>query len=153
MVATADLWVSNAEHFCVSFFNQVTSIFHLWGGGESKKSFFGPSYYTGMKICNRANSKSSCWLVWGGGYGDQKYSSRDSLLITLDEFLSTHCTKNLRVSLTLSGYWFWDFAGWSPHSATCITLLLLFFQPPENGKLCGGKYLLNTYQLSTIKIY
>ena len=29
-------------------------------------------------------------------YGDQKYSSRDSLLITLDEFLSTHCTKNLR---------------------------------------------------------
>ena len=34
-----------------------------------------------------------------------------------------------------------------------LTLLLLFFQPPESGKLCGGKYLLNTYQLSTIKIY
>ena len=35
MVATADLWVYNAENFCVSFFNQVTSIFHL--RGEKKK--------------------------------------------------------------------------------------------------------------------
>ena len=32
MAATADLWVYNAENFCVSFFNQVTSIFHLRGG-------------------------------------------------------------------------------------------------------------------------
>ena len=37
MVATADLWVYNAENFCVSFFNQVTSIFHLRGGKIKKK--------------------------------------------------------------------------------------------------------------------
>ena len=37
MVATADLWVYNAENFCVSFFNQVTSIFHLRGGKMKKK--------------------------------------------------------------------------------------------------------------------
>ena len=40
MVATADLWFSNAENFYVSFFNQVTSISHL-PGGKSKKSFLG----------------------------------------------------------------------------------------------------------------
>ena len=40
MVATADLWVYNAEHLCVSFFYQVASIRHL-GGGKIKKSFFG----------------------------------------------------------------------------------------------------------------
>ena len=39
MVATADLLVYNAEILCVSFFNQVTSIFHL-RGGKIKKSFF-----------------------------------------------------------------------------------------------------------------
>ena len=39
MVATADLWVYNAEHFCVPFFNQDTSIFHL-RGGKIKKCFF-----------------------------------------------------------------------------------------------------------------
>ena len=43
MVATADLWVYNAEHFCVSFSNQVASTFHL-GGGKIKKKFFGPNY-------------------------------------------------------------------------------------------------------------
>ena len=41
MVATADLWVYNAENFCVSFFNQVTSIFHLRGGKIKKKFFLG----------------------------------------------------------------------------------------------------------------
>ena len=41
MVATADLWVYNAENFCVSFFNQVTSIFHLRGGKIKKKVFLG----------------------------------------------------------------------------------------------------------------
>ena len=41
MVAIADLWVYNAENFCVSFFNQVTSIFHLRvTRGENKKKFF-----------------------------------------------------------------------------------------------------------------
>ena len=38
-MAQADLWVYNAEIFCVSFFNQVTIIFHL-RGGKIKKSFF-----------------------------------------------------------------------------------------------------------------
>ena len=38
VVATADLWVYNAENFCVSFFYQVTSIFHL-RRGEIKKNF------------------------------------------------------------------------------------------------------------------
>ena len=38
-MATADLWVHNAENYCVSFFNQVIFIFHL-RGGEIKKSFF-----------------------------------------------------------------------------------------------------------------
>ena len=36
MVARADLWVYDAENFCVSFFNQVASIFHLQG----EKKFF-----------------------------------------------------------------------------------------------------------------
>ena len=36
----------NAENFCVSFFNQVTSIFHLWGRKIKKKFFFGPTYWT-----------------------------------------------------------------------------------------------------------
>ena len=46
MVATADLWVYNAENLCVSFFNQVASIFHL-EGEEIKKSFLGlPILYT-----------------------------------------------------------------------------------------------------------
>ena len=40
MVAGADLWVYNAENLCVSFFNQVASIFHLEGGGGNKKKFF-----------------------------------------------------------------------------------------------------------------
>ena len=41
-MAGADVWVYNAEIFCVSFFNQVAFIFHLRGGaGESKKVFFG----------------------------------------------------------------------------------------------------------------
>ena len=39
VVARADLWVYNAENFCVSFFTQVTFIFHL-RGGEIKKKFF-----------------------------------------------------------------------------------------------------------------
>ena len=36
VVAQADLWVYKAANFCVSFFNQVASIFHL-GGGKIKK--------------------------------------------------------------------------------------------------------------------
>ena len=40
VVATADLWVYNAENLCVSFFYQVTSIFHLQGGGNKKKYFW-----------------------------------------------------------------------------------------------------------------
>ena len=51
VVATADLWVYNAENLCVSFFYQVTSIFHL-RGGEIKKSFFGPTYYAMLKKCS-----------------------------------------------------------------------------------------------------
>ena len=40
-VATrTDLWVYNAENLCVSFFNQLASIFHL-GEGEIKKENFG----------------------------------------------------------------------------------------------------------------
>ena len=39
MVATVDLWVYDSEIFCVSLFNQVTSIFHL-RGGKIKKKFF-----------------------------------------------------------------------------------------------------------------
>ena len=35
-MARADLWVYNAENFCVSFFYQVTSIFHLRRGGIKK---------------------------------------------------------------------------------------------------------------------
>ena len=42
MVATVDLWVYNSENFCVSLFNQVTSIFHLRGGKIKKK--FGGAY-------------------------------------------------------------------------------------------------------------
>ena len=46
MVATTDLWVYNAENLCVSFFYQVTSIFHLRGGEIKKKFFLGtPSLY------------------------------------------------------------------------------------------------------------
>ena len=36
MVARTDLWVYNAENLCVSFFNQVASIFYL-GGGKIKR--------------------------------------------------------------------------------------------------------------------
>ena len=46
MVATTDLWVYNAENFCVSFFYHVTFIFHLRGGKIKKKVFLGlPSMY------------------------------------------------------------------------------------------------------------
>ena len=38
VVATANLWVYNAENFCVSFFNQFASIF-TYEGGKSKKKF------------------------------------------------------------------------------------------------------------------
>ena len=41
VVAGADLWVYNADNLCVSFFNQVASIFHL-GGGKKK---IVPAYY------------------------------------------------------------------------------------------------------------
>ena len=44
MVATADLWVYDAENLCVSFFYQVTSVFHLRGGKIKKRVFFGPTY-------------------------------------------------------------------------------------------------------------
>ena len=40
-MATADLWVYNAENLCVSFFYQVTFIFHLRGGKIQKKFFLG----------------------------------------------------------------------------------------------------------------
>ena len=40
MVARADLWVYNAENLCVSFFYQVTSIFHLRGGKINKRYFW-----------------------------------------------------------------------------------------------------------------
>ena len=52
MVATADLWVYNAENCCVSFSYQVTSIFHLRGGKIKKKFFW--AYLLGMiKIFGR----------------------------------------------------------------------------------------------------
>ena len=38
-MATTDLWVYNAENLCVSFFYQVTFIFHLRGGKNKKKKF------------------------------------------------------------------------------------------------------------------
>ena len=37
VVAGTDLWVYNAENLCVSFFNQVASIFHF--GGETKLAY------------------------------------------------------------------------------------------------------------------
>ena len=40
-MATTDLWVYNAENLCVSFFYQVTFIFHLRGGKIQKKFFLG----------------------------------------------------------------------------------------------------------------
>ena len=46
MVATADLWVYNAENLCVLFFNQVISIFHLQGGKIKKKFFWAYLMYT-----------------------------------------------------------------------------------------------------------
>ena len=39
-MARADLWVYNAENFCVSVFNQVSPIFHLRGGKIKKKVFW-----------------------------------------------------------------------------------------------------------------
>ena len=39
-MAGADLWVYNAENFCVSRFDQVASIFQ---GGEIK-NYFGPTF-------------------------------------------------------------------------------------------------------------
>ena len=46
VVAWLHLWVYNTENLCVSFFNQVASIFHL-GGKEMKKRFLGlPILYT-----------------------------------------------------------------------------------------------------------
>ena len=41
-MACADLWVYNAENFCVSCFDQVASIFHL--GGGNKKNYLGPTF-------------------------------------------------------------------------------------------------------------
>ena len=41
MVATADLWVYNAEKKIGSFFNKVTSIFHLQGGKIKNEFFLG----------------------------------------------------------------------------------------------------------------
>ena len=56
MVATADLWVYNAEKILslfflyFSFFNQVTSIFHL-RGGEIKKNWAYLAYtYDPVKV-------------------------------------------------------------------------------------------------------
>ena len=40
-MATAGLWVYNAENLCVSFFNRVVSKFHLEGGGNKKKLSLG----------------------------------------------------------------------------------------------------------------
>ena len=40
-MATADLWVYNAENLCVSFFYQVASLFTYEGGGEIKKVVLG----------------------------------------------------------------------------------------------------------------
>ena len=53
-MATADLWVYNAE-ICVSFFNQVTCIFYLRGGKIKKRFFWAyllyKMYATGMQYC------------------------------------------------------------------------------------------------------
>ena len=40
-MAGTDIWVYNAENFCVSVFNQVSPIFHLRGGKIKKKVFLG----------------------------------------------------------------------------------------------------------------
>ena len=59
MVATADLWVYNAENFCVSFFNQVTSIFHL-RGGKIRKSFFWAYLFPIVQFQGKIKHVSCC---------------------------------------------------------------------------------------------
>ena len=62
MVASADLWVYNAENLCVSFFYQVTSIFHLRGGEIKKKFFLGlPTIYI-HSIDRQQNQLKDVWL-------------------------------------------------------------------------------------------
>ena len=63
MVATADLWVYNAEIFCVSFFNQVTSIFHLRGGEIKKKFFCLPSAYVCITVAVWECCRGTCEAV------------------------------------------------------------------------------------------
>ena len=64
VVATADLWVYNAENFCVSFFNQVTSIFHLQGGKIKKKFFWAYLMYMIMTMGQSGHSEEDGQLWW-----------------------------------------------------------------------------------------
>ena len=70
-IVTMKNWVYNAENFCVSFFNQVASIFHLRGGEIKKKSFFGP-YLMKVKKLDFLNKNHStliislAFIVWKG---------------------------------------------------------------------------------------
>ena len=59
MVATTDLWVYNAENLCVSFFYQVTFIFHLRGKKIPKK-FFWAYLVSGIRWSMRFISSFIC---------------------------------------------------------------------------------------------
>ena len=66
MVAWPHLWVYNAEHFCLSFFNQVTSIFHLWGGGNQRQVFLGLPTIQAWKFATGLILKVPAGWWWGG---------------------------------------------------------------------------------------
>ena len=55
MVTTADLWVYNAENFCVTFFTKLHPFF-AYEGGKSKKSFFW-AYLLDNSFCESAMSR------------------------------------------------------------------------------------------------
>ena len=58
-MATADLWVFNAEIFGVSFFSQVTFIFHL-RGGENEKNGGLPI----IELTSKVQKVKIAWEIW-----------------------------------------------------------------------------------------
>ena len=63
-MATADLWVFNAEIVGVSFFSQVTSIFHLRGGENQKKIGAYLLSIPRAKLTSKVQKFQIAWEIW-----------------------------------------------------------------------------------------
>ena len=115
MVATADLWVYNAENFCVSSFNQVTSliahacIFHLRVGKIQKKFFWGlPIAQSLMQNTWKGEGKCDWNLNLTLQYGLKVVKKVQS---SRDKEEERHCVESRRTALAsfpMSGLWIFD---------------------------------------------